>query len=232
MKALKPFKVTATGPLYRVKTASQVNQKLVDSVEWRKEHYLLGFDFKLLPLPPKPIRFGLSRKYSWRLASYSPGVGIKSPLKPCPPAGITVRAPASRAEHVKFIEISYKAYLKEWGKLVPTGVAKYYPKYIKEYPQKLTSLLVFKGQKFCGMFSHVKTTGVMGDKQNYMTWYALVPGLTPAERRSVHYQASVWLKKTATRRVAVLVESFEKDGFKFFSSLGFFARRIVIERHP
>lgn len=230
MKTLKPFKVTASGPLYKVKTLAKVDLKLADSVEWRKEHRLLSFDFKPVRLPAKPVNPGLSRKYSWRLASYSPGVGIKSALPPCPAAGITSRPPASLAEHRKGIGLSFKTYIKQWGKLVPRNVHDTSREYIKTYPPKLTTLLLFKGKKMCGICSHIKTTGVMKDKQNYVSWYYLFPGLTPAERRSARYQVSAWLKKTTRRKVSTLVEGFERDAFEFFSALGFITLRIVIER--
>ena len=230
MKKLEPFKVTKTGPLYRVKRPSQVDRKLIDSVEWRKEQRLLSFDFKPVRVPSKPIPFKIPRKYCWRVACYSTGPGIKSALKPCPEAGITSRPPASFAEHLRASWAAYRSYRKKWGKLVPPGIIAAYPKYVKESVKKSTSLMIFRGKKLVGLFSHLKTTGVLDDKQNYVCWYELFPGLTAAERRSARCQASHWLKKTAKRRVSVLVESYEKDAFEFFSSLGFTTRRVVIER--
>lgn len=230
MKKIKPFKVTKSGPLYRVKKTSQVDQKLIDSVEWPSDQRLLSFDFKPVRMPSKPISFKIPREYCWRLACYSPSLGIKSTLKPCPLDGITSRPPASYAEHLRASRAAYRSYLKRWGKLVPPGIITSYPKYEKESVKKSASLLIFKGKKLAGLYSHIKTTGVMGDKQNYISWYELFPGLTAAELRSAHYQAALWLKKTAKRKVSALVESYEKEPFGFFSSLGFIARRVVIER--
>lgn len=230
MKKLEPFKVTKSGPLYRVKEPAQVDRELIDSVEWTSDQRLLSFDFKPVRVPPKPMPFKIPRKYCWRVACYSPGPGIKSALKPCPSAGITSRPPASYAEHLRASRAAYRSYLKRWGKLVPPGIITSYPEYEKENIKKAASLLIFKGKKLAGLYSHVKTTGVMGDKQNYVSWYELFPGLTAAERRSSYYQAALWLKKTAKRSVSVLPESYEKDVFEFFSSLGFIARRVVIER--
>lgn len=230
MKKLKPFKVTKSGPLYRVKRPSQVDQELIESVEWRKDHRLLSFDFKPVRVPSKPIPFKIPRKYCWRVACYSPGLGIKSALKPCPPAGITSRPPASGAEHLRATRVTYKSYLKKWGKLVSQGMIKNYPEFEKECVKKSVSLLMFKGNKLVGLFSHIKTTGVLGDKQNCVTWLELFGGLTAAERRSAYSQAALWFKKTTKRKVSVLAESYEKDAFKFFSSLCFTTRRVVIER--
>ena len=50
MKKMKPYKLTSNAVLYRVKTAAQVDQTLVDSVDWPKNKIMLGFDFKQMPL--------------------------------------------------------------------------------------------------------------------------------------------------------------------------------------
>jgi len=230
MKKLKPYNVAPDGLLYKVRKLSEVSQKLIDVVGWDEKHIRIGFDFKPMPLPAKPPQVRVSRKYSSRLACYSPGLGLKTAGKPCQAPGIEARPPKSLSELKKTLRISYRTYVKQWGKLTPTGLIRNYSKYEREYPKKITALLIFKKGRLAGVVHHIKTVGVLRDKQNLITWYALVPGLTAGERAAANYLAALWLKKTTSRRISTLVELFERDSFKFFSGLGFITRRIIFER--
>lgn len=230
MKTLKPYKVTSTGPLYKVRTPAQVNQKLIDAVGWKKEDKLICFDFRPMPLPAKPIKFKVSPNYDSRVACYSPGPGVKAAVKPCPPAGIESRPPSSLAELKRATEASFQAYLKERGKLVPPDVIKDYKDFKKNYIGKIKALLLLRKGKLVGLTAHMPSTGVLGDKQDLIVWRVFLAKLSPAELRSAHCQEALWLKATTKNRVAIVLNYYEKEAFKLFYSLGFTTRRAIFER--
>lgn len=230
MKTLKPYKVTSSGPLYKVRTPAQVNQKLVDTAGWKKEDKLICFDFRPMRLPAKPIKFKVSSNYDCRVACYSPSPGIKAAVKPCPPAGIESRPPQSLAELTRATEASFRAYLKERGALVPPAVIKSYKDYKKNYLGKIKALLLLRKGKLVGLTAHMPATGVLGDKQDLIVWRVFLAKLSPAEQRSAHCQEALWFKKTTKNRVAIVINYYEKEAFKLFSSLGFTTRRAIFER--
>jgi hypothetical protein len=230
MKKMKPYKITSNAALYRVKDAGQVNQELVDSVDWPKSKVMLGFDFKQLPLVAgKPPRFKVSKELDHRIACYSPGIGLKKP-EAFPAAGIEVRSPKSFAELKKVNTLCHKAFYKQWGKLVRHDYKAELKEYEKDYLAKTQSLIILKNGKPAGLYSHMQFQSVLGMKLDTLTWHNLLPGLSLGERRSAHYQAALWLKDTCTTKIAVVFSLFDREAYEFFSGLGFYTRRALFIR--
>ncbi|MHB9138693.1 MAG: hypothetical protein ACYC4Q_04730 [Victivallaceae bacterium] len=231
MKKLKPYKITKTAILYRVKTAAGVDRRMFAAAEWPADKSLLCFDFKSIKLnPAKPPKFAVPGKYCHRVACYSPGRGIKNPGQPCPAAGISARAPKSLAELRRISRKHFFAYARGFRNRLGTEFCKVYPEYDRVYLPKVKALVLEKNGKDVGLYTHTPLTGVAGKRLDNMCWHSLVPGLSKAERASAHYQAALWLKETTKLQVAVSFDLVDKEAYEFFSGLGFTTCRAIFQR--
>lgn len=230
MKKLKPFKATEGSVFYRVARPSEVTQALVDSVDWPADKRGLCFDFKAVKLDPaKPLRFKLSPRYSAKISCYSSGRGVMVPAVPVPLAGIEVRPPKNLAEQKKTTLLDDGIFIRRWGKKISPEALASFGQAVKSLP-KAKSLIAFKKNEPVGIFSHMPHKGVSGKTNDVVISWGLFRELSPAERRSAYYQATLWLKKSARRQVGVSLALFEKEAIKSFAQAGFTSCRAVLER--
>lgn len=231
MKDLKPYKVTDTSILYKVKDPAQITPALVKSLDWPAEKRALGIDFKPRKMDPaRPLVFRLPAGYTSKTACYSPAGGIRVPAVRPAVDGIETRPPKSLAELRRVSAMDDRIFLKLWRKKLSAKAAADYETFVDKHLTKLNALIAFRKGKPCGLFAHLKHKGVSGKTYDALTSWNLFPGLSPAERRSALYQSALWLKKSARRQVSVTVGYYEKDLLKFFAGLGFTTCRVVIER--
>ncbi len=228
---MKPYKITKNAILYRVKNIAGVNDSAFRAAQWPADKPLLCFDFKSVKLAPaRPPKFVVRGRYNHRIACYSPGRGIRNPGRPCPQAGISVRPPKSLAELRKISREHFLGFMRRFGSRLGTEFDKSYPEYEKDYLPKVNALVIVKGAKAVGLYTHTPIVGVAGKLLDNMCWHSLVPGLSGAQRASAHYQAACWLKKTTKLRVSVVFDLIDKDSYEFFSKLGFSTCRVVFQR--
>ena len=231
MNPMKPYKITKTSILYRVKTLAQVTQGLVSSVEWPADKQLLCFDFKSVKLnPAKSPKFKVSSKYCHRIACYSPSPGLMNPGRPCPPAGVSVRAPKSLVELRQLSKKHFFRYWRLWGDKVGANFTEGYPEYHRDWLPKVKALVVVKDGKDVGLYTHTPITGVAGKRLDNMCWHSLLPGLSKAERASAHYQAALWLKATTKLKISVVFSLVDRESYEFFSGIGFSTCRAIFSR--
>jgi hypothetical protein len=231
MKALKPIKITPRGDWYRVKSPADINQKLLDSVDWPKDKPYLNFIFpKQKVSAAKPLRFKVSRKNLVSVNCVATGRGIKVPPKPASLAGIVTRPPKDLAEFKRLNKLDHKEVLRKEGKKAGYGVWNDYKRYEKELMPIAKALLFYRKGKFAGLAVHFKSDIFSIGKCDHLGWHAGFEGFTPAARRSAEYQQALWMKKTAKRGLSVLTDLPLGPYFKFLAGLGLVTGRVRLER--
>ena len=231
MKALKPIKITASGDWYRVKGPADVNQKLLDSIDWPKNKPYLNFVFPKKKFNvAKPLRLKVSGKYLVALHCVSDGRGIKVPPAPSSLAGIETRAPRSLAEFKRLNKMEYKETLRKEGKEAGYSVWHDYKRYEKEIMPTAKALLFYRKGKFSGLAVLFKSKIFLVGTRDHLGWHAGFEGFTPAERRSAEYQQALWMKKTAKRGLSILTDLTPGPYYRFISGLGLYIGRARVER--
>lgn len=231
MNKLKPFKSTPLGDHYKVKSPSQVTQKLIKSVDWAEDKPYLSFAFPMRKLSPsKPLRFKVSGKYLKTIHCFVGKSGVKIPPVPRSMAGITTRPPKSLAELKRLNRLDHKAHLKSQGKKAGYSAWHDYKVYEKEYMPHASALVYFRKGKFIGLTVHFKAKTLMNGIKDHLGWHLDYSFFTPAERRSAEYQEALWLKKTAKRGISMRIDPAPDAYYKFFSRLGISANRVIFER--
>jgi len=231
MKELKPIKVTARGDWYRVKGPADVNQKLVDSIDWPKDKPYLNFVFPKQKISAaKPIRLKVSRKYLVSINTISGAGGIKVPPKPSSLAGIVTRPPKDLAELKRLNKMDQKEVLRKEGKKAGYSVWNDYKRYEQEIMPKAKALLFYRKGKFSGLAVHFKSEIFSLGTCDHLGWNPGFEGFTAAERRSAEYQQALWMKKTAKRGLSVILDPVPNQHYKFIAGLGQVVGRVRMER--
>lgn len=231
MKILRPLKVTPRGDWYRVKSPADVNQKLLDSIDWPKDKPYLNFLFPKQKISAaKPLRFKVPRKYIMSVHCISGGRGIKVPPEPSSLAGIVTRPPKNLAEFKRLNKMEHKEVLRKEGKKAGYSVWNEYKRYEKEIMPRAKALLFYRKGKFSGLAVHFKSEIFSIGTRDHLGWHAGFEGFTAAERRSAEYQQALWMKKTAKRGLSVLMDPVPCPYYKFIANLGLVVGRVCVER--
>lgn len=231
MKILRPLKVTTRGDWYRVKSAADVNQKLLDSIYWPKDKPYLNFVFPEQKISvAKPLRLKVSRKHIVSINCISNGKGIKVPPLPSSFAGIVTRPPKDLAEFKRLNKMDHKEVLRKEGKKAGYSVWNEYKRYEKEIIPKAKALLFYRKGKFSGLAVHFRSEIFSIGTRDHLGWHAGFEGFTAAERRSAEYQQALWMKKTAKRGLSVLLAPVPDAYYKFIANLGLVVGRVSVER--
>jgi hypothetical protein len=231
MKTLKPLAVTPRGDWYRVKGPADIDQKLLDSIDWPKDKPYLNFVFPKQKLSAaKPLRFKLSGKYLVSINCVAGARGIKIPPMPSSIAGIATRPPENLAELKRLNKLDHKEVLRKEGKEAGYSVWHDYKRYEEEIMPKAKALLFYRKGKFSGLAVHFKSEFFSIGKCDHLGWHSDFKGYTPAERRSAEYQQALWMKKTAKRGLSVLLDPVPGPYYKFIAGLGLVLGRVRVER--
>lgn len=229
MKKLKPFKTTDTAVFYKAAKPAGVTRALVGSVDWPETLRMVCFDFKPVKLNPARLpEFKLPAKYSVSLACYSPAGGVKA--APAPACGIETREPKNFAEFKRSFRKDEKDFLKRYGKKLSPEAKAGYSLIDSADLRKIKTLIAFKKGRQVGLFGHMPHKGVSGKTYDAITSWNLSAGLTAAERRSAFSQAWLWLGKTSSRQVSVVLGTFEKETMEAIAAAGFTTCRVCIDR--
>ncbi len=231
MEIMKPFKVTPRGDWYRIKGPAELDQKLLDSINWPKEKPFINFVFAPQKMDAaKVLRFKLSRKYLASINCVAGGRGVKVPAKPATLAGIEVRPPKDLAELKRLNRMDHARLLKEEGKKAGYSAWNDYKLYENEIMPKAKALVFYRKGKFAGLAVHFKSDIPVLGCVDHLGWHSAFKKFTPAERRSAEYQQALWMKKTATHGLSVLLDSVPGPYYKFIAGLGLYAARVRVER--
>jgi hypothetical protein len=231
MKTLKPVKVTPRGDWYRVNNPSDIDQKLLDSINWPEDKPYLNFIFpKQKMSAAKPLRLKLPKKYLVAVNCMSGGRGIKVPPKPSSLAGIATRPPKDLAEFRRLNKMELKELLRKEGKKAGYSVWNDYKLYEKETMPKAKALLFYRKGKFTGLAVHFKSKIFSIGTCDHLGWHSDFKGFTPAERRSAEYQQALWLRKTVKHGFSVFGDTVLGPYDKYIASLGLVIGRVRIER--
>jgi hypothetical protein len=218
------------GQVYRIPPPKRVDLALLKSFDWPKDASSLRLELKTPVLLGKLADVKVPSRYWVRLSCYSAGKGLKYSGKAVPAAGIEARLPKNFAELKRVNVMAHNKFRQAWGKRMSKGFWADSKAYERDYLPKTKSLIMFRKGKPAAFYSLLEYQPPKGKKYSLVAWHNPLGRLSPAERRSVWHQASLWLSKTAKHQLGVGLDGFDKESIEFFSRLGFRVTRLRFER--
>ena len=217
------------GKIHKIAVPRVIDKTLLTAYGWSAEVPSVRFEFKkTLKLAKFPL-VKIPAGCLLRLGASAPGKKLGYSGKAAPATGIEARPPRNFAELKRVNRLAHRAYLKEWGTKVGGFFLTAAKKFETKYLPKTRSLIMLRKGKPVALYSLLKYAE-KGRTTDIVTWHCPFVRLSPAEVRSVWYQASSWMDSASKGRLVVGLDHFDKASVKFFAGLGFKVDRIRIVR--